>query len=79
MEEIIYEVVEEDGRFYVQDELGRRCSETRHGYSEEGDALEYAARLTEAKYVDLVDEAACRADALYDEMRDRQMFGEDIY
>jgi hypothetical protein len=69
MDSIIYSVDEEDGIFYVFDPEGRAVA----SYCDEGEAQDQADKLSQAKYAD---EAACRADYLYDQMRDRQCFGE---
>lgn len=74
MDSIIYSVDEEDGIFYVFDPEGKAVA----SYCDEEEAQEMADKLSHAKYVDREDEAACRADFLYDQMRDRQMFGEEF-
>ena len=68
-----YYVDQEDGVYYVYDPEGRPVA----NYDDEDEAQGQADKLNSAKYVDRVEEAAARADYLYDQMRDRQMFGKD--
>lgn len=74
MEKISYFVDEEDGLFYVFDSEGRAVA----SYCDEDEAQGQADKLNSTVYVDRAEEAAARADYLYDQMRDRQMFGEDF-
>jgi hypothetical protein len=74
MDSIIYSVDEEDGIFYVFDPEGKAVA----SYCSEDEAQDQADKLSQSKYLDRVEEAACRADFEYDQMRDRQMFGEEF-